>query len=187
VRPPRKGGRRPPAAKYEPAFPEPQVVIAEAWRVREHLRRRGVLDVDLDDVMQETMVGAVVAVSRGRYRPNPALPPRKVLRRWILGISLRQLTHLQQRAHRRREVLSGAAGEEYDAASPSLEARTLAWETLGALAQLRPERRDVLALTALGMTMKEVGAYLGVNPNTVATRLRYARRDLARILRRGGR
>jgi hypothetical protein len=144
----RRGACRPPAAEYEPAFPEPQVVIAEAWHVREHLRRRGVLDIDLDDVMQETMT--VVAVSEGHYRPNPTLPPRTVLRRWILRIALNQLSHHHSKAHRRHEVPSGAPGDGYDADGPSLGARALAWETLRALAQLRSERRDVLALTALG-------------------------------------
>jgi hypothetical protein len=65
--------------------------------------------------MQETMVGAVVAVSEGRYRPNPAIPPRAVLRRWILRIALNQLSHHQSRAHRRHEVPSGAPGDGYDA------------------------------------------------------------------------
>lgn len=184
MKPLRMGGRRPPAPEYKPAFPKPEIVIAEAWHVREHLRCAGILDVDLDDLMQETMTGAVVAVSRGRYRPNPARPPRLVLRRWILGIAMRQLSHFLQRAYRRREVPSGAPGDGYDAEGPGLEPRAIAWETLRALAQLRPERRDVLALTALGLTMGEVGAHLGVNPSTVASRLRLGRRDFARVLRR---
>jgi RNA polymerase sigma-70 factor (ECF subfamily) len=183
----RREARRPPAAEYEPAYPEPELVIAEAWQVREYLRRAGTIDADLDDVMQETMIAAVVAVARGRYRPDPALPPRKVLFRWLLGIALRQLSHLQQRAYRRREVLSGAPGERCDVGSPSAEARAIARQTLRALAELDPKLRDVIALDALGWTAREIADHLGIPVGTVFTRIRAARRELARLLRRGSR
>jgi RNA polymerase sigma-70 factor (ECF subfamily) len=184
---PRRGARRQPAAEYEPAYPEPELVIAEAWQVREFLRRAGALDADLDDLMQETMTAAVVAVARGRFRPNPTLKPRSALRRWLIGIAFKQLGHLQQRAYRRHEVLSGEAEDFADASRPSLEVRAAAWETLRALAALPPKLRDVIALDALGWTIREIATHLGIPAGTVSTRIRLARRDLARLLRRRGR
>ncbi|WP_437327314.1 sigma factor-like helix-turn-helix DNA-binding protein [Sorangium sp. So ce381] len=51
----------------------------------------------------------------------------------------------------------------------------------------QPERQQVLALTAAGLTTREIAATLAIPRPTVATRLRLARRLFARSLTRARR
>ncbi|WP_437625984.1 hypothetical protein [Sorangium sp. So ce1151] len=59
---------------------------------------------DRDDVLQECLIGAVVAVREGRYRPQPELEPRRILQRWLIGIAGHQARKYHEKAYRRREV-----------------------------------------------------------------------------------
>jgi DNA-directed RNA polymerase specialized sigma24 family protein len=79
-----------------------------------------------------------------------------------------------------------APGEYMDTDTPSQEARTEAWETLRALAQLRPDLRAVVALDALGWKNREIAVHLDIPYGTAATRLRAARREIVRIRKRRG-
>ncbi len=206
---PRRGAKRPPAAPHAPSFPETALIVAEARAVREMLLRAGIRRPDLDDVMQETIIGAVVAVRRGRYRPNPAIEPRFAMRRWLVGIAFNQLSHLHRKAHRRWEMLTDETVEPAEAAPslgwccillrsdqrfralarqsaapPSLEAYVIAWETLRVLSLLPRWARDVLLLVALGSGPVEIARIRGIPTGTAMSRILYARRKLAALLAR---
>ncbi|WP_437488771.1 hypothetical protein WME75_09410 [Sorangium sp. So ce1014] len=86
----RRGAKRPPAAPTKPpsvTIP-PEAVLAESGLLRAMLARFGVPARDRDDVLQERLIGAVVAVREGRYRPESGLHPRRVLQRWLIGIAV---------------------------------------------------------------------------------------------------
>lgn len=96
------------------------------------------------------------------------------------------------RGHGRFEVLASDAVELCNAvpsssADPELcaaqEERLCVLRRV--LAELRPERRDVLILSdALGRTVPEIADELGIKPNTVKSRLGRARRDFRAVVRR---
>jgi RNA polymerase sigma-70 factor (ECF subfamily) len=158
--------------------------MAEAVHMREFLRRAGVDRVDLDDVMQEVAIGAVLAVAEGRYRPDPRVEPRLALRRWLSGIALKQLSHLRTRAHRWREVpCSDPWCNEHEPAEhlgPQRDAR----EALATLAALPRWARDMLLLVAEGLTLRRIAAFRGMPIGTAAARIRRARARFAALLAR---
>jgi RNA polymerase sigma-70 factor, ECF subfamily len=187
----RKRSGRPPAAArtFPPAAPGVAILLAERSTLRAVLRMSGVSDSDLDDAVQQCVVGAWLAIRASRFRPDPAVPLVGALRRWLVSIAIRSASHFRERAHRYREIPSGCArfvglgiaSASSSAAAP--EAHVRAKETLRALSRLRPERREVLALTGLGWRQQEIARDLAIPEGTVATRLRLARGDLARLLR----
>jgi len=181
VKPPRKG-KRPPAS-HTPSYPDTAQIIAEARAVREMLVHAGIRRPDLDDVMQETIIGAVLAVRRGRYRPNPVMDPSFTMRRWLIGIAFKQLAHLHQKAHRRWEVLTDETVEPAEAA-PSAEGYAVARETLRVLNLIPPWARTVLILVAQGEGVVNIAAYIQRPVPTAGNRIRLARLHFARSIKR---
>ncbi|MGK4000642.1 hypothetical protein [Sorangium sp. So ce1024] len=103
----RRGAKRPPAAPPKgppPVTIPPEAILAESGLIRSMLARCGVPACDRDDVLQECLVGAVVAVREGRYRPEPGLHPRRILQRWLIGISVHQARKYHEKAYRRWEL-----------------------------------------------------------------------------------
>jgi RNA polymerase sigma-70 factor (ECF subfamily) len=86
----------------------------------------------------------------GRYRPDPAMDPQLALRRWLMGIAFRQLSHFQQRAHRWREVPCWDPRCHEHESTQHLGPQCDAREALAALAALPRWARDVLLLVAEG-------------------------------------
>src|SRR5262245_10925149 len=93
--------------------------------LRHSLRWLGVVEHDLDDVLQDVMLAAYRRLGSfdparpGRRtggvtrqndtRVSPAeTAPSEPLKRWLFGIAWRQVGHYRERAHRRREVAVGA-------------------------------------------------------------------------------
>ncbi|WP_437629902.1 RNA polymerase sigma factor [Sorangium sp. So ce854] len=155
--------------------------------VRRTLRARGVLPADLDDLTQDTLLGAWRSLHAGRFRPSPALPPADALRRWLAGIASRQASHDRDKAHRRHELPAVDPDRLSAFAAPSPEARLVARGLLRAFHRLRPELREILALAATGLSQHEIAASLSLPRPTVATRPRLARRLFARALTRSRR
>ncbi|WP_437960387.1 hypothetical protein WME76_48395 (plasmid) [Sorangium sp. So ce119] len=79
------------------------MILAESKLLRAVLANCGVPVRDRDDVLQECLIGAVVAVREGRYRPEPRLHPRRVLQRWLIGIAVHLARKYHEKAYRRRE------------------------------------------------------------------------------------
>src|SRR5262249_37522358 len=112
---------------------------------------------------------------------------RSSLKTWLFGIVLRVAKDYRRRGRRLglheplSETVVDAGVDPVDAAAKS-RARRL---THAALDALDDDRRAVFVLIELEqMTLLEAGDALGVNPNTVASRLRAARQDFERAIAR---
>ncbi|MGK3959342.1 RNA polymerase sigma factor [Sorangium sp. So ce118] len=166
---------------------DPTALLEQRPLIRRTLRARGVLPADLDDLTQDTVLGAWRSMRAGRFRPSPALPPADALRPWLAGIASRQASHYRDKAYRRHELPAVDPDRLSAFAAPSPEARLVARGLLRAFHRLRPELRELLALAATGLSLHEIAASLSLPRSTVATRLRLARRLFARALTRSRR
>ncbi len=172
-------------------FPvEPVVLSARKWTFEQvydeyrdfiwhSLRRLGVNDVALDDAMQDAFV--VV------HRRLVEFQGRSTLKTWLFGIALR-VSKDYRRTERRKGGLEPLPDSVADAAPGPLESATEAEGLRVAhtlLAQLDDDRRAVFILAEIEqMTRLEIAEALGVNPNTVASRLRAAHQDFERAIAR---
>jgi RNA polymerase sigma-70 factor (ECF subfamily) len=149
--------------------------FAFVWR---SLRRLGVADAHLDDAAQDVFL--VV------YRRLAEFEGRSSLKTWLFGIVLRVVrTHRRTAMRKPTEPLdvephaNGSAPEELTEAA---QAARLLHALLG---ELDDAPRAVFVLAELEeMTAPEISAALGVNLNTVYSRLRAARRDFDAALAR---
>ncbi len=146
------------------------------WRV---VLRLGVSADAVEDVIQEIFL--VV------HRRLADFEGRSSLRTWVYGIALRVA-----RDHRRtlaRNHLTAASGREdlepHELADDATRAPDAVYEKAEAgllvvalLNELSDELREIFVLAELEeMTLNEIGEIVGANPNTVASRLRAARRE----------
>ncbi|WP_437783417.1 RNA polymerase sigma factor [Sorangium sp. So ce1097] len=182
---------RPPKTPHQASHPavylDPTALLEQRPLIRRTLRARGVLPADLDDLTQDTLLGAWRSLRASRFRPSPALPPADALRRWLAGVASRQASHYRDKAHRRHELPAVDPDRLAAFAAPSPEARLVARGLLRAFHRLRPELREILSLAATGLSLLEIAASLSLPRPTVATRLRLARRLFARALTRSRR
>lgn len=158
------------AAFVRPAFAE--VYDAHVDLVWRALRRFGVAESALEDATQDVFL--VV------HRRLAAFEGRSSIQTWLYGIAV-GVARNHRRTRRRRpehptegvedELVSGGASPEHTAADA--EALRVLDELLG---ELDPDKREVFVLAELEeQTAPEIGAALGLNVNTVYTRLRAAR------------
>jgi RNA polymerase sigma-70 factor (ECF subfamily) len=148
--------------------------FAYVWR---SLRRLGVSDAQLDDATQDVFL--VV------YRRLSDFEARSSVRTWIFGIVLRVAsTYRRTAARRHTEPLDDGAADTVSA--DDIVDRAQAAKLLRRLLDmLDDDRRAVFVLAELEqMTAPEIAATLGVNLNTVYSRLRSARRDVNAALAR---
>ncbi|WP_437317330.1 RNA polymerase sigma factor [Sorangium sp. So ce385] len=182
---------RPPKSPHQPSSPavylDPSALLEQRPLIRRTLRARGVLPADLDDLTQDTVLGAWRSMRAGRFRPSPSAAPADALRAWLAGVAARQASHYRDKAYRRHEAPPLDPHRLSTLAAPSPEARLVARGLLRAFHRLRPELREILALAATGATSHEIAASLSLPRPTVATRLRLARRLFARALTRSRR
>lgn len=148
------------------------------WRC---LRCMWIADKDLPDATQKVFVQV--------YRQIEHHDPKVPVRAWLFGFA-RNIVREQRRAHRRKGGLDALpeddlfADEAPDPAARAERAEALR-EAAKILGQLTPERREVFIMTErLDMTAAEIGAALGVSPNTISSRLGAARRDVNEIVAR---
>jgi len=141
------------------------------------LRRLGVPERDLEDLIHEVFL----AFHRSDYDPARPLKP------WLFGICFRIASDYRRRAQHRYEVpaeapdalsLAPRADEEVEAR----ERRQLVH--LGLLA-IELERRAVFVMHDLdGLSMPEIAQTLDAPLNTLYSRLRLARAEFAKAVRR---
>ncbi|EDM74044.1 putative RNA polymerase sigma factor (ECF subfamily) protein [Plesiocystis pacifica SIR-1] len=141
------------------------------WR-NARLMLPGANDSDVEDLVQETFTVAYrrFAVYDGRASPTT----------WLFGI-LRNVARNHHRGERRRSRRRAALAdaERWPVGPRGEEEQLLARSLLDEfLAELGPNKRAIFVLTEIeGMTAGEIGEALGVNVNTVSTRLRAARKQ----------
>jgi RNA polymerase sigma-70 factor (ECF subfamily) len=149
------------------------------WRT---LRRYGVPAASLDDAVQDVFL--VVHTRLASFEG------RSSLRTWIFGIARRVARNHRPSARAYAEAVGGDTLEalpDVDTRSPlaSVEAIEDARILEGLLADLAPDKREAFILVELEqMTALEAGLALGVNPNTMSSRVRAARRELKQALAR---
>lgn len=135
------------------------------WRL---LRRLGLPASALDDATHDVFVIA--------WRRLGDFQGRSALRTWLMGIAVRVASDYR-RGQRALEPLPDELRSTDDPERAARE-REAGRQVLALLERLRPERREVFVLMELEeYSAPEVAEALGLNLNTVYTRLRAARQD----------
>jgi DNA-directed RNA polymerase specialized sigma24 family protein len=167
--------------------PTIEQILRETRAIRGVLRKSGVACCERDDVAQDVVLAAWLAIRAGRYQPDPAAPPALALRRWLVRIAYYTAVHHRERAHRRREVAAGVdpwklAEEVAEDAESRLGARSELMAVLGI------GEADLAAVIerACGATLQELSVALAAPLSTVARRLDRARRKLGANIGREG-
>jgi RNA polymerase sigma-70 factor, ECF subfamily len=143
------------------------------------LRRFGVPERDLEDVAHDLFIHV--------HRHFAEFDPARPVRPWLFGFAYRIASDYRRLARHRLETLEERVEATDPAPSPAehLVARQrveLAWE---ALEELEVDRRAVFLLHEIeGLPIREVSEILEVPLNTAYSRLRLAREQLAKALRR---
>jgi RNA polymerase sigma-70 factor (ECF subfamily) len=146
--------------------------FAFVWR---SVRRLGVRDASIDDVVQEVFV--IV------HRRLADFEGRSALRTWIFGITLR-VTRDHKRSAARRGMADGGSADvepdtlKTDAPTPSdsIEKAEAVRVLHAILDEMDDERRAIFVMAELEqMSMPEIATVVGVNVNTCYARLRAAR------------
>lgn len=148
------------------------------WRV---LQRLGVASAELDDALQEVFM--VVA------RKLPEYEERGEMRAWLFTIGRQVASHARRASHRRARIETSD-----DVPSPALqdpheavERREAARFVQAFLDKLDERQATVFYLAEVeGLSAPEIAACLSIGVNTVYGRLRLAREQFERALRRHG-
>jgi RNA polymerase sigma factor (sigma-70 family) len=147
--------------------------LDRTWRV---LARLGVADSAIEDAVQDVFVTAF----RSWYR----LRDSTLRHAWLMGIA-RRIAFRYRRGNQRHARKLDAMGAIATAPAPgpeeALQREQGRARLLEFIAALDAPRRDAFVLGELEeLDRKELGAVLGINPNTAYSRLASARRDFAR-------
>jgi RNA polymerase sigma-70 factor (ECF subfamily) len=146
------------------------------WR---SVRMLGATPDTADDAVQDVFLVAHRRLADFEARSTP--------RTWLFAIALRVVSDQRRSTRRRKRLLDAAQNMQrapsltpFDQAASAESRRAL----LAALEQLSDEQRAVFVLAELeDMTAPEIASALSVNLNTVYSRLRAARREVATRLR----
>jgi RNA polymerase sigma-70 factor (ECF subfamily) len=147
------------------------------WR---SVRRLGVPERQIDDAVQDVFL--VV------HRRLSDFEGRSSIRTWLFGIALR-VARDHRRSLSRRGNLEQLDEQQIDGGAASPDERTARSQALllleRFLARLDEDKRAVFILAELEeMTAPEIGEALGVNVNTVYSRLRAARKAFDEAVKR---
>jgi RNA polymerase sigma-70 factor (ECF subfamily) len=147
--------------------------------------RLGVRADDVEDVVQEVFL--VIHRRLGEFHGL------STMRTWIYGIAVNVARNHRRASLRRHEparetdpAQTERVAETSDRAPDALLAKARAAALLLRLLEdLDPDSREVFVLAELEeMTAVEIGEVLSLNPNTVSSRLRKARRRFEDVVRR---
>ncbi len=143
------------------------------------LRRLGVRDADLEDLVHEVFLR--VHSKLAQY------DARRPIRAWLFGFAYKVAADHRRLARHHKEVL-GDPSDKPDQASPADE-RLVVGERrallAAALETVPIERRAVIVMHDIdGLPIREVADTLGLPVNTAYSRLRLARAELAVAVKR---
>lgn len=167
----------PASAKLETAEQVCERYFAFVWR---NVRRLGVADAAVDDVVQDVLLVVHRRFSDFAWRSS--------LETWLFGILLRIVSRHRRTAKRREtEPLDERLGQALTAGDMvcELEHRDAARLLHRLLDSLSDEKRAmVVAVEIEQMTIPEAAEALGIPLTTAQTRLRTGRRELAQAVTR---
>ncbi len=151
------------------------------WR---NARRLGVREGDIDDVVQEVFI--VV------HRRGATFEARASMQTWLFGILIRVVQHYRRSKARMHNKLGALVelGEDAEPRAPegpheALSTREKAALLHRLLSELDEEKRAVFILVELEeQSVPDVAEALGVNVNTVYSRLRAARIEIEKAIAR---
>jgi RNA polymerase sigma-70 factor (ECF subfamily) len=172
------------------AAPESAAVPADGFRtvferhcayVWTTLRRLGVEERDVEDVTHDTFVR--VAAHLHEYDPS------RPIRAWLFVFALRMARDYRRLARRRHEVVGALDGDMTILDAPAADELVAARETHAfvcqALESLDWDKRAVFVACELEeLPIAEVAESLGIPRNTAASRLRLARVEFTKAVRR---
>lgn len=179
--PPREGDAAGPAraATTRPTFEQAYDQLFDfVWR---SLRRLGVPAASIDDAVQDVFV--VV------HRRLVEFEGRSSLKTWVFAIALRVARDHQRSARRKggHEPLDPRIADDTPGPVESLARAEAVRELDRILAALDEDKRTVFVLAEIEqMTAPEIAEALGINLNTVYSRLRLARRAFEAHAAAGG-
>ena len=141
-------------------------------------------DLDVDDIVQDTMLHVVAGL--------PGLRDTASARSWVLAIAVRQLTDARRRAKTRRAAHVAVAPEQFDPVDPASDFTSLSLlrsslsreqrEVAQAAGWLDPGYRDLLSgwwLEVVGEVDRgDLAASFGRSPGAVAVQVRRMRHQL---------
>jgi RNA polymerase sigma-70 factor, ECF subfamily len=166
------------AARMPSTFaPRAKALYPAVWRC---LRRFGVPDPDLDDALQ-----AVLLALHRRWADLQALP-KADLQNYACCVA----ASVARRAARTRQRFASVPLEEdlvHGAEDPELraESREALAQLDAILANIEPDEREIFVLYEIeGLTGTEIATNLGIPYGTVVSRLRRAREDFRKALKR---
>jgi RNA polymerase sigma-70 factor, ECF subfamily len=139
-------------------------------------RRLGVPLTIVDDVVQETFIVA--------GRKLAEFEGRSSIKTWLFGITMR-VAHTHRRGEARRQQRAAVVAEGAAALHDPYAQREAADLLHRLLDELDDERRAAFVLADCeGMTAVEIAEGLGVNVNTIYSRIRSARKQIEEALAR---
>ena len=144
------------------------------------LRRLGIPDRDLEDVIHEVFIAF--------YRTRDGYDPRRPIKPWLFGIAFRLASDYRRRAQNKFEIPDGGHAEPAGAAPGADEAVAAKQRrelVATALDSLDFDKRAVFVLHDIDeRSMPEIAETLSVPLNTLYSRLRLARAEFAQAVRR---
>lgn len=168
-----------PQAEPRAQAAELQAIYATQFdAVWHHLRRMGIAEADRDDLAQEVFL----IVHRRLASYDRARP----LRAWLIGITARVALHYWRSARRRPSDDTTISDAERQSLSPTgdpdHDSRLM---LMAMLATLDPDRRTEFILHELeGFSVPEIAELTETGVNTVYSRLRRTREELAKVAER---
>lgn len=155
-------------------------IVPEIAALHRFLRRIGVREADLDDVVQEVLI-AVVQRWNDYDQSRPFRP-------WLYAFASRLASSWRRSARSTRESLSTSDEARVDEGMTNpdpIEVQQRRRLVLDALQSLDEDQRVVFVMIELeDMTAPVVASALGTNLNTVYSRLRLARAAFTTAVRR---
>ena len=164
-------------------------VLKQQRVIRAVLYRCGVPAAYIDDLVQDALVIAYRKIQQGAFHPPDGKPLSNAVAAWLTGISRNLARDLRDSLALRASIFADAQHDSVDPdtiAVPSLEARWMAKTELAILGKVKLSavRREIITLAGMGYTAVEIGAALGLVPDTVATHLRRVRAAFGKALQK---
>ncbi|KYG02707.1 hypothetical protein BE21_54530 [Sorangium cellulosum] len=151
--------------------------------ISDNLRRCGIPECDREDVMQEILFGAWLAVEAGRFHARENLSVKEAVKRWLHCVTWHHIVRYREHQDRWEKGRGSYTHPAMYGDVPPPIAQVEARCSLRCLERLDPAARYAVAVSALGYTTEETGAEVGKSPNTIQSRLRRGRAQLRRTLR----